>query len=699
VIAPDATQTKYSYLDLEVRVTDAMTNTTRSQYDVWGRAAQVIPPVGPGVSYAYDVRDRLTSASRGGAVAGLAYDYAGRKIWMDDPDMGEWRYAYDALGNLRQQTDARLCVTNLSYDPLDRLTGKTYTNCPASAPVSYGYDAGTYGKGQRTSMSDGSGSTAWSYDARGQVIAETRTITGSLGTFVTAWGYNSAGMVDWMRYPQDNLGNPGELVDYTYHNQLTLNSVLSNFPEAYALNTYYDPAGRVIERKMGDLGHLTTQYQYYPWTTQGGRLQRSSSGIDNGQLDALMDMRYTYDAPGNVLTIQDYKMGSPQTQSFTYDALYRLTSAQASGGMFGNYGPESYTYDAGTGNLQTKAGVTYSYTDNDHKHAVTSRSIDGWTYQYDANGNMTYRRLLMGGQEKIYNLAYDAENHLTQISGAVPQTQTYSYNGDGAHILASNGITTTVYIGNYFEWKGTVADSIRYYYAGTARIAMRKGSQAPLFLLGDHLGSTSKVVDENGQVVPGGLRLYKAWGELRYESGILPTQYRYTGQYEQFTDSNNDLYHYGARFYDPYLNRWCQPDSIITNLYDPLAWDRYQYVQSNPIKYNDPTGHIQACSDEDEGGGCGRGANVEEIYKTFDKEHGGRWDGLFAEFYALLHEARLAISRDDPLAPEIVNATGSAYTRAVSSIPQKDFNISNLTTSFGPSSIYQIAKFLTNLAT
>lgn len=149
------------------------------------------------------------------------------------------------------QTDARSCVTNLSYDALSRLTWKTYTNCPASTQVIYGYDVGTYGKGKRTSMSDSSGSTAWVYDARGQAITETRTITASLGTFVIAWGYNSAGMVDWMRYPQDNLGNPGELVDYTYHNQFTLNSVLGAFPESYALDTASDLAGRVVRRRLG----------------------------------------------------------------------------------------------------------------------------------------------------------------------------------------------------------------------------------------------------------------------------------------------------------------------------------------------------------------------------------------------------------------------------------------------------------------
>jgi RHS repeat-associated protein len=36
-----------------------------------------------------------------------------------------------------------------------------------------------------------------------------------------------------------------------------------------------------------------------------------------------------------------------------------------------------------------------------------------------------------------------------------------------------------------------------------------------------------------------------------------------------------DLYFYGARFYDPYLNRWIQPDSIIPLQSQGVqAWDR-----------------------------------------------------------------------------------------------------------------------------
>jgi hypothetical protein len=51
------------------------------------------------------------------------------------------------------------------------------------------------------------------------------------------------------------------------------------------------------------------------------------------------------------------------------------------------------------------------------------------------------------------------------------------------------------------------------------------------------------------------------------------------------------LMDFKARMYDPYLNRWTQPDTIVADALNPQTLDRFAYVLNNPLRYSDPTGH------------------------------------------------------------------------------------------------------------
>jgi len=79
--------------------------------------------------------------------------------------------------------------------------------------------------------------------------------------------------------------------------------------------------------------------------------------------------------------------------------------------------------------------------------------------------------------------------------------------------------------------------------------------------------------------------LYEPWGETRYQTGASPTDYGYTGQMVE-----GDLYYYGARWYDPLLGRFIQADTIVPSAQGTQAFDRYAYVNNNPLRYTDPSG-------------------------------------------------------------------------------------------------------------
>ncbi|MEW5873220.1 MAG: RHS repeat-associated core domain-containing protein [Chloroflexota bacterium] len=158
--------------------------------------------------------------------------------------------------------------------------------------------------------------------------------------------------------------------------------------------------------------------------------------------------------------------------------------------------------------------------------------------------------------------------------------------------MATETVTTTavtkVFVGNYGEWDDTAQMMQQYFYAGATRLALRQGSEMPQWLLSDHLGSTSAVLNYDGTSSQGEQR-YTAWGSVRFEEGVMPTGYQYTGQYRH---QSIGLYYYGARWYDDSLGRFTQPDTIVPEASQGVqAWDRYLYTNANPVRHTDSSGH------------------------------------------------------------------------------------------------------------
>jgi YD repeat-containing protein len=320
-------------------------------------------------------------------------------------------------------------------------------------------------------MQDSSEVITWTYDRRGQTLQETKFVSPTAsstlsGTFVTQWGYNSADLVTYMKYPVGNTGQVGEGVSYTYTAQMGLSQVTSG-AFVYAQNSY-DEAGRMVSRALGG-GTVTSNYSYNPWDQQGGG--RLGSLVSTYKNTSPQNLSYTYDQDGNITQIVDAEAN--ETLNYAYDLANRLT------GVSGAYS-EAYNYNATSGNLANKAGVSYTY-DTSHPHAVKSlNSVQ--KYWYDANGNQTKRITTSG----TYTLTYNAENQMTGVTGGT--TAAFLYDGDGNRVKATVSGTTTVYIGNYFEWSGTMK---KYYYAGATRVTMRTGTGSGTtglkWLLEDHL--------------------------------------------------------------------------------------------------------------------------------------------------------------------------------------------------------------------
>ncbi|GAP16064.1 protein containg RHS repeat-associated core domain [Longilinea arvoryzae] len=430
---------------LDTLTMDALGHVTHTYTDSRGRTVQVSAPDGPFIVYRYDELDRLKEVDQVNrntdavfATTTLTLDLAGRKTSMTDPDMGYWSYSYDALGNLASQTDAEGHKIWMEYDSLNRLLVKgTYTDEeePVAYPLAtYSYDQSSetsLGVGQRTGMTDASGSTAWEYDARGRVIHESKHVldgVNDLGEYNTYWTYYSNDSVHQMVYPNQ------EAVTFAYNANGLLERVSSIQDSTYDYHDYvsgiqYDESGRVVRRELGN--GVAQSYTFNLWTIQGGRL----SNLTTTGAQTYQNLSYTYDDNGNIKSITDAVAN--ETLNFTYDSLNRLDTA---GGPYS----EDPAYDAVTGNIASRNSIIYSY-DPDHVHAVAA-TTNGNSYTYDNNGNM-FTRSVSG---ESYGLTYDKENRLTNITGNGSNAR-YVYDGDGNRVIAVEDGITTVYIGNYFE--------------------------------------------------------------------------------------------------------------------------------------------------------------------------------------------------------------------------------------------------------
>jgi YD repeat-containing protein len=150
----------------------------------------------------------LTSINQEGLVRSFNYDGYGRLQSRITPEQGTTNYGYNSDDTVNTITDARGATTTFTYDARHLVTAIAYgvsAGVAATPNVSFAYDAAR----NRTSMTDGLGSTTYAYDQLSRLTSETRALTG-VGSFALNYAYNLAGELS-------SLTNPwGSVVGYGY---------------------------------------------------------------------------------------------------------------------------------------------------------------------------------------------------------------------------------------------------------------------------------------------------------------------------------------------------------------------------------------------------------------------------------------------------------------------------------------------------
>ncbi len=266
---------------------------TSYRYDEAGQLTEIIDANGSVTQYRYDNAGNVSSIEDAkGAVIRYAYDAARRLTTVTDPLGRTTTYGYDAAGNLTEITDPSGHAIQLSYDADGRLVKKTADH---AVTVSYTYND----LGQRTSMTDATGTSRYSYDAAGRLV----TVTEPDGAETTA-GYDAAGQRTSLSYPG------GLVVDYGYDGNGRLTSLTDSRAgaAAYAL----DADGRLLTEQLP--GRHGRRYHY-----RDGLLHRLVVVRDDHEVLATS---LTHDPDGRIASLRD----QDHVRDYRYDPAGQLVS-------------------------------------------------------------------------------------------------------------------------------------------------------------------------------------------------------------------------------------------------------------------------------------------------------------------------------------------------------------------------------------
>jgi len=281
---------------------------------------------------------------------------------------------------------------------------------------------------------------------------------------------------------------------------------------------------------------------------------------------------------GNVYQVVN-NLDNARNQTFTYDALNRIATAQSAATSGAKCWGESYTIDA-WGNL-TSRSTTKCSTVPLNAPATTKNQISG--YCYDKAGNLL-------GTSACPSLpytpmyTYDGENRLKTAGGV-----TYAYDGDNNRVRKSSG---TLYWGTGPLSESDLSGNIQksYVFFNGQRVARRDVSDGSVhYFYSDHLGSSSVITNATGTLPVEEDLDYFPYGGIAY--GSSADHYMFTGKER---DSESNLDNFGKRFYGSPLSRWTSPDLVnatddrVVNPNSTL--NKYVYGANNPLKYLDPDG-------------------------------------------------------------------------------------------------------------
>ena len=456
----------------------------------------------------------------------------------------ELAFEYDDAGRITARSDGEGRSVRYDYDEAGRLEAIRQPG----REVHFGYD----GDGSLVRVGDGSGRTEYRYDAFGRLVR-----------------------ADFRYSPPRSV-----VYEYDPWNRVSGVRILSNGRAAYEVRYEHDLFGNLAAVE-DDLGRVT--YSHLP--EKGQVVRRLPNGITttltysaSGKLlavrhvgragDLIAEYRYSHDAAGNVVRVEEQTDTETQSCRYEWDARGYLSAWQRADGT-----RVRYRYDA-MGNRVAKtegdAQVTYGY---DRYGRLTGWGTD--SYEYDGAGYL--EAAVEGGRRSSFG--WDAQGRL--LSAQCPDgTVRYGYDGVGNLVERRQAEQVTHYLPNpqgppgcpLAEFDGSGALKHAYMY-GDVLLGRRGPRGSVRYFLEDGFSSVRRIVNWEGEVV--GTLDYSPFAEVTRSRGEQAGGFRMAGEWQDPTTRYTIIL---GRVYDSKTGRYIGPDPLAGRMGRGDSLNRYAHA-------------------------------------------------------------------------------------------------------------------------
>jgi len=628
-----------------VKSTDGMlTNVTLYFNDPLGHVLSSTNANGEVMKFGYDSSGNVTNIVDGNAHnSWFQFDTFSRLTnKLDHTQASVMRQTYDANSQLLTHWTPEKGTTTYVRDLVGRIRTNSYPN---DAPAVYTYDP----NGRLSTMSNSVGATTFAYSPAGQLqteggiwlndvvtVAYNNQLRNSLslGSFNSTYYYDAAhrlysiiaGSGTYNYYYQQGIGG-------NYSSQLIQKLSL---PNSMSVTNGYDSIGRLTATVLLNSGQNIFDSQQYGYDAdnrrtfqtrydnssvaytydQVGQIKTATAKESGGSTARLNEqLGYSYDKAENL----NFRTNNTLTLAFGINSVNELTNFTRTGTLTaaGNtaqsatsvsvngqgsalYGDK--TFATASGLALNNGGNTFTtivqYASTILTNTVSSQLPAQVTYLSDANGNLT--------NDGLRSFSYNDENELASVTIAGQTQSEFFYDALGRRRIVrdymwnGNWVFTNevhfIYDGNVVIQERDALNNILVSYdrgldlsgslqgaGGIGGLLARKDIKGTIYYHSDALGNVVTLVDRYQTLE--GRYLYDPYGNSLGIWGPYANVNRYRYASKEFLPLYG-IYNFGARYYDPNLQRFLNRDpsgeSGGINLYD--------FVCNNPLNTVDPLG-------------------------------------------------------------------------------------------------------------